>query len=87
MLKPIPHFNTEQEERVFWESHDSTEYVDWSKACLVEFPNLKTSTQSISLRLPVDMLQRLKKQAMVMDVPYQSLMKIWLNEKLDQSPR
>jgi predicted DNA binding CopG/RHH family protein len=82
-LKPIPRFKTEVEEREFWESHDSTDYLDWSKARRVSFPNLKPSTTAISLRLPELMLERIKVAANKRDVPYQSLIKVWLNEKLD----
>ena len=81
-LKPIPNFKSEAEERTFWETHDSTDYVDWSKAKRVSFPNLKPTTQSISLRLPLSMLERIKVEANARDVPYQSLIKIWLDEKL-----
>lgn len=81
-LKPIPTFKTEAAERAFWEKNDSTEYVDWSKAQRASFPNLKPSTQSISLRLPVRLLERIKIEANSRDVPYQSLIKIWLDEKL-----
>jgi predicted DNA binding CopG/RHH family protein len=82
-LKPIPRFRSEAEEREFWETHDSTDYVDWSKAYRVRFPNLKLSTQSISLRLPQGLLERIKVAANKRDVPYQSLIKVWLAEKLD----
>jgi len=84
-LKPIPTFRSEAEERRFWESHDSTEYVDWSQAERVRLPNLKPSTTSISLRLPVSLLERIKVAAHKRDVPYQSLIKTWLAEKLDAS--
>ena len=79
-LKPIPKFRTEAEERRFWETHDSTEYVDWSKAKRVIFPNLKPSTASISLRLPISLLEQIKVAANKRDVPYQSLIKTWLSE-------
>lgn len=82
-LKPIPHFGTEAEERAFWQTHDSADYLDWSKAVRARLPNLKPSTKSISIRLPVDMLERLKLAANRRDVPYQSLLKIWLEEKLE----
>ncbi len=82
-LKPIPHFGSEAEERKFWETHDSTDYVDWSKAQRARFPNLKLSTTSISLRLPQPLLERIKGAANRRDVPYQSLIKIWLAERLD----
>lgn len=81
-LKPIPKFSTEAEERRFWESHDSTDYVDWSNARRVRLPNLKPSTTAISLRLPLGTLERIKVAANKRDVPYQSLIKIWLEEKL-----
>ena len=81
--KPIPDFSSEAEERAFWESVDSTDYLDWSKAEQVRFPNLKPSSTSISLRLPIAMLERVKIAANKRDVPYQSLVKTWLAEKLD----
>ena len=81
-LKPVPRFRNEGEEREFWETHDSTDYVDWSKAKRVSFPNLKLSTQSISLRLPQGLLDRIKIAANKRDVPYQSLIKVWLAERV-----
>ena len=81
--RPVPVFGTEAEERAFWESHDSSDYVDWSKAKRARFPNLKPSTKAISLRLPVDLLERIKMAANKQDVPYQSLIKVWLSEKVD----
>ena len=88
-LKPIPKFATEQQERAFWESegNDRTEYVDWSKAKRVTFPNLQPSTKTISLRLPQNLLDRIRVQANRLDVPYQSLMKVWLAEKLETVSR
>jgi len=83
-LKKIPYFKTEDEERDFWATHDSTEYVDWSKAEKVIFPNLKPSTESISLRLPQALLARIKSLANIKDVPYQSLMKTFLADKVKQ---
>jgi len=80
-MKAIPDFKNEQEEREFWETHDSTDYVDMSKAQLAVFPNLKPTTKAISLRLPEDLLAKIKVKANKMDVPYQSLIKTWLNEK------
>ncbi len=80
--KPLPKFSSEAAERRFWQTHDSTEYLDWSKAQRARFPNLKPSTQAISLRLPQHMLERIKAAANRRDVPYQSLIKIWLEEKL-----
>nr|VFJ64330.1 MAG: Predicted DNA binding protein, CopG/RHH family [Candidatus Kentron sp. FW] len=83
----IPSFSTEGEEREFWESHDSSQYLDWERARRVRFPNLKPSTKSISLRLPVSLLDGIKIAANKRDVPYQSLIKLWLSEKLDaQTP-
>ena len=79
--KQRPAFHDEAEERQFWESHGSSGYVDWSKAERVRLPNLKPSTRSISLRLPVSLLERLKIEANKRDVPYQSLIKTWLAEK------
>jgi predicted DNA binding CopG/RHH family protein len=75
-LKPVPKFKTEAEERMFWETHDSTECVDWSTAQRVRFPNLKPSTQAISLRLPVLLLEQIKVEANRRNVPYQSLIKV-----------
>jgi predicted DNA binding CopG/RHH family protein len=83
--RPIPAFENEAAERAFWESHDSTDHVDWSKAERVRLPNLRPSTTSISLRLPVSLLERIKIAAHKRDVPYQSLIKTWLAEKLDAS--
>jgi predicted DNA binding CopG/RHH family protein len=80
--KTLPKFSSETAERRFWRTHDSTEYLDWSKAQHARFPNLKPSTQAISLRLPQHMLERIKTAANRRDVPYQSLIKIWLEEKL-----
>jgi predicted DNA binding CopG/RHH family protein len=80
-LKSVPKFKNETEERRFWESHDSTQYVDWSRAKPVRFPNLKPSTQAISLRLPASLLDEIKIEANKRDVPYQSLIKVWLAEK------
>ncbi|MGE0231010.1 MAG: BrnA antitoxin family protein [Flavobacteriaceae bacterium] len=83
--RTVPHFATEAEERAFWESRDSTDHVDWSKAEKVRLPNLKPSSTSISLRLPNSLLERIKVAAGKRDVPYQSLIKIWLAEKIDTS--
>lgn len=80
-LKATPRFKSEKEERRYWESHDSAEHIDWSKAERARFPNLKPSTQAISLRLPVSLLERIKTAANKRDVPYQSLIKTWLSEK------
>jgi predicted DNA binding CopG/RHH family protein len=82
-LKPIPTFRHEAQERQFWEAHDSSAYVDWSTAKPARFLNLKPSTASISLRLPVSLLERIKIAANKRDMPYQSLIKVWIAEKLD----
>lgn len=80
MNKPhkIPEFKNEADERAFWESHDSSDYVDWAKAQPVSFSNLKPSTKTISLRLPEGLLERIKIEAHKRDMPYQSLIKAWL---------
>jgi predicted DNA binding CopG/RHH family protein len=80
--KAIPEFSSEQQERAFWEKHDSSEYLDWSKARNVVLPNLKPTTRTISLRLPQHLLDSIKAAANARDVPYQSLIKIWLQEKV-----
>ncbi len=82
-LRPLPAFQSEAQERAFWESHDSSGYVDWSQAERVRFVNLKPSTRAISLRLPVGLLEQIKIAAHKRDVPYQSLMKVWLSEKVN----
>lgn len=86
-FKKIPKFKNEDEERDFWAKADSSEYFDWSKAEEVIFPNLKPSTENISLRLPAFLLARIKQLANKKDVPYQSLMKIFLAEKVEESLR
>ena len=80
--KTIPDLETEAEVRDFWESHDSSEYIDWRQAQQARFPNLKPSTKTISLRLPVSLLDSIKIEAHRRDVPYQSLIKTWLAEHL-----
>lgn len=82
--KPIPEFQTEAEERQFWETHDSSEYLDWNKAEPAAFPHLKPSTKTISLRLPEILLERIKIEARKRDMPYQSLIKYWLFENVDR---
>jgi predicted DNA binding CopG/RHH family protein len=82
-MKKIPEFKNEAEEQKFWATHDSTEYVDWSKAKHAVFPNLKPSTKTISLRLPQTMLEELKLLANKRDVPYQSLLKTFLSERIE----
>ncbi len=84
MKKKIPEFRSEDEEREFWATHDSTEYVDWKKAKRVVLSNLKPSIKTISLRIPESMLEELKLLAHKKDVPYQSLMKIFLAERIHE---
>jgi len=82
--KKVPKFKTEDQEREFWAANDSAEYVDWDSARHVKLPNLKPSTKTISLRLPESMLEELKLLANKRDVPYQSLVKIFLAERIAQ---
>jgi len=81
-LKVIPKFANEEEERKFWEQNDSSDYLDWNEAQPVVMPNLKPTTKTISLRLPQHLLDSIKAAANARDVPYQSLIKVWLQEKL-----
>ena len=83
-LKPIPKFKSEAEEAEFWAVHDTTEYFDVSKSLEIDFPNLKPTTKSITLRLPVSLLNKIRKIAHKKDVPYQSLMKMFLDEKANE---
>ena len=78
---------TEAQLRAFWESHDSADIVDWSRAQRLAFPHLRASTKPISLRLPVALLDSIRTQANKQDVPYQSLIKVWLAEKLAETTR
>ena len=80
--KKIPHLASEAAERKFWEKQDSTSYVDWDRAQRVRFTELKPSTTAISIRLPTDLLEQIKTSANRKDVPYQSLIKLWLAEKM-----
>jgi len=82
--KSLPKFKSEKEERVFWQEHDSADYLDWSKADRVSFPYLKPSLKSISIRLPESMIEQLKILANKRDVPYQSLVKMYLSEKVKE---
>ncbi|GAB6194694.1 BrnA antitoxin family protein [Desulfocastanea catecholica] len=82
MAKQLPVFKNEDEEKEFWNTHDSTEYINWDQAERVIFSNLKPSVKKISLRLPESMLEELKLLANKKDVPYQSLMKIFLAERI-----
>lgn len=85
--KAIPRFRSEREEREFWETHDTTDYVDWSQGQLVRFPNLKPTTTTISLRLPAPLLADLKALANKRDVPYQSLLKVFVAERVAAEQR
>ena len=82
-IKSLPQFAAEAEERAYWESHDSAAHLDWSKAERVVMPNLRPTSKAISLRLPISLLERIKVAAHKRDVPYQSLIKVWLAEKAD----
>ncbi len=84
-VKKAPKFKSEREEREFWEAHDSSDYVDWSKAESVSLPNLTPSTKTISLRLPEGLLDSIKIEANKRDMPYQSLIKVWLAEDVKES--
>jgi predicted DNA binding CopG/RHH family protein len=83
-FKKIPDSKDEEEERAFWTTHDSTEYIDWDSAESTILPQLKPSTRTISLRLPETMLDELRVIANKRDVPYQSLIKVFLKERIDQ---
>ena len=82
--KPVPAFTSEAQERKFWETHDSTDYVDWGRAQAVRLPSLKPTSKSISLRLPIGLLEALRIEANRRDVPYQSLIKVWLSERVEK---
>jgi predicted DNA binding CopG/RHH family protein len=84
MPKPIPEFKNENEEREFWATHDSADYIDWDQTERVVFPKLKPSTKTISLRLSESMLNELRVLANRQDVPYQSLIKAFLRERIDK---
>jgi predicted DNA binding CopG/RHH family protein len=85
--KKIPEFESEEAERRFWATHDSSEYLDWSTVQPSRLPKLKPSTETISLRLPKHLLERIRLAANSRDVPYQSLIKLWLQEKLRDQHR
>jgi predicted DNA binding CopG/RHH family protein len=84
MKKKIPKFENEDQEREFWAEHDAAEYIDWSRAKRLSFPNLKPSTKTISVRLPQSMREDLKMLANKRDVPYQSMLKIFLAERIKE---
>ena len=81
-MKRIPKFKSEKEEQEFWQNNDSTDYIDWKKAKTTHFSNLKPSTKTISIRLPENLLEEIKRLAAKRDVPYQSLLKIFLSESV-----
>ena len=81
--KEIPEFQNEEEERNFWDNHDSVDYIDWEEGEVGRFPKLKPSTKSISIRLPESLIEDLKILANKRDVPYQSLLKVYLAERVD----
>ncbi len=83
-LKKIPKFKTEDEEREFWDTHSSMDYIDWSKAKQGIFPNLKLTTQPISIRLTTSMIGQLKQRAHSINVPYQSLIKQYIANALEK---
>ena len=83
-LKKMPKFKSEKEEAEFWATHDSTEYIDYSKAKRAIFPNLKPTTRTISIRLPESLIEHLKVLANKRDIPYQSLMKVFLVERIER---
>lgn len=82
LRRPVPTFGSEAEEREFWETHDTSPFVEWNQARIAVFPNLKPSTETISLRLPTALLSELKALANKRDVPYQSLLKVFLAERV-----
>jgi predicted DNA binding CopG/RHH family protein len=83
-FRPIPEFQTEDEEREFWATHDSTDFIDWSQAKPVQFPNLKPTLKTISIRIPETLLNELKVMANRRGIPYQSLLKLFLSERVDE---
>jgi len=85
--KKIPKFKSEDEAFKFWSTHDSTNYVDWSKGKRALFPNLKPTSKLISIRFPVSVLDRLQTLANRRDIPYQSLIKIFVNRELEEELR
>ncbi|MCL4272925.1 MAG: BrnA antitoxin family protein [Anaerolineales bacterium] len=84
MSKQIPKFKNEDEEREFWSKNDSADYLNWENAERALFPNLKPSTKAISIRLPESLLDALRQLANERDVPYQSLIKIYLQERIEE---
>lgn len=85
--RPIPSFPSEDREREFWATRDSSKYIDWRTAENVSLPNLRPSTRTISIRLPEPMIERLKVLANKRDVPYQSLLKVFVAERIEEELR
>ena len=83
--KKVPQFKTEAKERTFWETHDSSQYIDWGRARPVSMPNLKPSTKTISLRLPESLFDSIKVEANKRDMTYQALIKAWLQHSVKAS--
>jgi len=83
-MQKIPEFENEDQERSFWSEHDSADYLDWSKAQSINLPNLRPTTRTISIRLPEAMIERLKILANKRDVPYQSLLKMFVADKIEE---
>lgn len=86
-VRKIPKFRDEDEERDFWASHDSTEFVEWRRAERVKLPNLRPTTRTISIRLPEAMIERLKVLANKRDIPYQSLLKMFVADRIEEELR
>ena len=86
-IKRVPKFSSERAEREFWRSHDSANYLDWSKAKSVRLAQLKPSTRSISIRLPESLIEDIKILANKRDIPYQSLLKLYVAQKVDEELR
>lgn len=86
-IRRIPESENEDQERDFWASHDSVDFVDWRQAKRVKLPNLRPTTRTISIRLPESMIERLKILANKRDIPYQSLLKMFVADKIEEELR
>ena len=86
-MRKVPKFENENQERDFWASHNSTEFVDWRRAERVKLPNLRPTTRTISIRLPESMIERLKILANKRDIPYQSLLKMFVADRIEEELR
>ncbi|GFP18769.1 hypothetical protein HKBW3S03_00274 [Candidatus Hakubella thermalkaliphila] len=86
-IRKVPRFENEDQERDFWASHDSTDFVDWRQVEQVKLPNLRPTTRTISIRLPESMIERLKVLANKRDIPYQSLLKMFVADKIEEELR